>query len=135
MYLWEKPGWPSLTWEEQGLSRLLSTVSREHGRLLGRMQALGFDLRDEAHLHTLTQDVLKSSEIEGEILNRDQVRSSIARRLGIDIGALTPADREVEGVVEMMLDATQKYDAPLTAERLFGWHAALFPTGRSGMHR
>ena len=99
------------------------------------MEALGFALRTEASLVTLTEDVVKSSEIEGERLDRDQVRSSIARRLGIDIGALTPAERDVEGVVEMMLDATQRYAEPLTAERLFGWHAALFPTGRSGMHR
>jgi Fic family protein len=99
------------------------------------MEGLGFPLRSEAVLNTLTEDVLESSEIEGEILDRDQVRSSIARRLGMDIGALTPADRDVEGVVEMMLDATQNYDQKLTAERLFGWHAALFPTGRSGMHR
>jgi Fic family protein len=99
------------------------------------MESLGFALRDEAMLQTLTQDVLKSSEIEGEILDADQVRSSIARRLGMDIGALTPADRDVEGVVEMMLDATQNFDKPLTAERLFGWHASLFPTGYSGIHR
>jgi len=97
------------------------------------MEALGFALREEAVLHTLTEDVLKSSEIEGEILDKAQVRSSIARRLGMDIGALIPADRHVEGVVEMMLDATQGYDIPLTRERLFAWHAALFPTGRSGM--
>jgi Fic family protein len=97
------------------------------------MEALGFDLRAEAVLATLTEDVLKSSEIEGEILDKEQVRSSIARRLGMDIGALAPADRNVEGVVEMMLDATQKFQAPLTDERLFAWHAALFPTGRSGM--
>ena len=99
------------------------------------MEALGFNLREEAVLATLTEDVLKSSEIEGTILNKDQVCSSIARRLGLDIGALTPAERDVEGVVEMMLDATQKYDQPLIDERLFGWHAALFPTGRSGMSR
>ena len=99
------------------------------------MEALGFALRTEASLVTLTEDVVKSSEIEGERLDRDQVRSSIARRLGIDIGALTPAERDVEGVVEMMLDATQRYVEPLTAQLLFGWHAALFPTGRSGMHR
>ena len=99
------------------------------------MEGMGFALRNEAVLHTLTEDVVKSSEIEGEQLDRDQVRSSIARRLGMDIGALTPADRSVEGVVEMMLDATQKFDTPLDDERLFGWHAALFPTGRSGMVR
>jgi Fic family protein len=99
------------------------------------MQGLGFSLRNEAVLQTLTQDVVKSSEIEGEVLDSQQVRSSIARRLGIDIGALVPADRNVEGVVEMMLDATQNYDTPLTKKRLFDWHAALFPTGRSGMHK
>src|SRR3546814_8074396 len=99
------------------------------------MEALGFRLREEAVLETLTEDVLKSSEIEGEILDKDQVRSSIARRLGMDIGGLVPADRDVEGVVEMMLDATQRYDQPLTDERLFAWHAALFPTGRSGIDR
>jgi Fic family protein len=97
------------------------------------MEALGFALRDEAHLHTLTEDVVKSSEIEGENLNRDQVRSSIARRLGMNIAGLVPADRNVEGVVEMMIDATGNFREPLTAERLFAWHAALFPTGRSGM--
>ncbi|TDI48870.1 MAG: Fic family protein [Acidobacteria bacterium] len=135
MYLWEKPGWPLLTWDEQGLSTLLASVSRQQGRLLGRMEALGFDLRDEAHLHTLTEDVVKSSEIEGEELDRDQVRSSIARRLGLDIGGLVPADRDVEGVVDMMIDATGSFDKPLTEERLFAWHASLFPTGRSGMRR
>jgi Fic family protein len=97
------------------------------------MERLGFQLKAEASLQTLTEEVVKSSEIEGEILDRDQVRSSIARRLGMDIGALTPAERHVEGVVELMLDATQKYNQALTAERLFGWHASLFPTGRSGM--
>lgn len=99
------------------------------------MQALGFRLRDEAVLVTLTEDVVKSSEIEGEKLDRQEVRSSIARRLGMDVGGLKPADRNVEGVVEMMLDATRNYAQPLTEERLFGWHASLFPTGRSGMRR
>lgn len=99
------------------------------------MQALGFSLREEAFLKTLTEDVLKSSEIEGEILDKDQVRSSIARRLGMDVGALTLADRNVDGVVEMMLDATQRFKEPLTDERLFGWHGALFPTGRSGLSK
>lgn len=99
------------------------------------MEALGFQLRKEAVLETLTEEVLKSSEIEGEILDKDQVRSSLARRLGMDAGALTPADRDVEGVVEVMLDATQNYDGQLTEDRLFAWHAALFPTGRSGMRR
>ena len=99
------------------------------------MEALGFELRDEANLRTLTEDVVKSSEIEGEKLDPDQVRSSIARRLGMDISGLVPADRNVDGVVEMMMDATRNYDSPLTEERLFGWHAALFPTGRSGMNK
>ncbi len=112
---------------------LLARVSREQGRLLGKMEALGFDLRSEAHLRTLTEDVVKSSEIEGERLDPEQVRSSIARRLGMDIGGLIPADRDVEGVVEMMLDATGNHAQPLTEDRLFAWHASLFPTGRSGM--
>ena len=135
MYLWEKPDWPAFTWDEKALAKLLAQVSREQGRLLGKMEALGFDLRNEAHLRTLTEDVVKSSEIEGEKLERDQVRSSIARRLGMDVGGLIPVDRDVEGVVEMMLDATGNYAEPLTEERLFGWHAALFPTGRSGMQK
>ena len=133
MYLWEKPEWPALTWDEKALAKLLAQVSREQGRLLGKMEALGFDLRGEAHLRTLTEDVVKSSEIEGEKLERDQVRSSIARRLGMDISGLVPSDRNVEGVVEMMLDATGNYAQPLTQDRLFAWHASLFPTGHSGM--
>jgi len=135
MYIWEHTDWPNLTWGCKTLSPLLAEVSRVQGRLLGRMEALGFDLRTEAHLQTLTQDVVQSSDIEGEKLDTEQVRSSIARRLGVDIGATIPADRNVDGVVEMMLDATGNHAAPLTEERLFGWHAALFPTGRSGMHR
>jgi Fic family protein len=133
MYLWEKPDWPALTWDEQTLTKLLANVSREQGRLLGKMEVLGFELRGEAHLRTLTEDVVKSSEIEGEKLERDQVRSSIARRLGMDAGGLVPADRNVEGVVEMMLDATGNYVEVLTEERLFAWHSSLFPTGRIGM--
>ncbi len=133
MYIWEKAGWPAFTWDERSLAKTLATVSREQGRLLGKMEGLGFGLRNEAHLRTLTEDVIKSSEIEGEKLPRDQVRSSIARRLGLDVGGLTPADRNVEGVVEMMLDATGNYDKALTESRLFAWHASLFPTGRSGM--
>ena len=133
MYLWEKPDWPTFSWNEKRLTRLLAEVSREQGRLLGKMEALGFELRSEAHLQTLTEDVVKSSEIEGEKLERKQVRSSIARRLGMDAGGLVAVDRNAEGVVEMMLDATAKYAEPLTEERLFAWHASLFPTGRSGM--
>jgi Fic family protein len=135
MYIWEHPNWPDVTWEDGHLATLLGQVSREHGRLLGRMEDLGFDLRREAHLSTLTEDVVRSSEIEGEKLDSDQVRSSLARRLGMDAGGLVPADRNVEGVVEMMLDATTHYAQPLTTERLFGWHAALFPSGRSGFRR
>ncbi|MFT5041596.1 MAG: Fic family protein [Hyphomicrobiaceae bacterium] len=120
-------------WSREQLAEPLAAVRHEQGRLIGHMGALGFSLRREAVLQTLTADVLKSSEIEGEKLDADQVRSSIARRLGMDIGALKPADRNVEGIVEMMLDATRHYEKSLTAERLFAWHAALFPTGRSGM--
>jgi Fic family protein len=135
MYIWEQDGWPGLHWDDEQLSRLLAHVSREQGRLLGKMEGLGFELRSQAHLRTLTDDVVKSSEIEGEKLDSAQVRSSIARRLGMDVGGLVPADRNVEGVVEMMLDATGNYAQPLDAQRLFGWHAALFPTGRSGMRK
>lgn len=135
MYIHELTDWPGLRWSDEQLAQPLAAVRHRQGRLIGHMEALGFPLRAEAVLHVLTEDVLKSSEIEGELLDREQVRSSIARRLGMDIGGLVEADRNVEGVVEMMLDATQNYAEPLTAERLFGWHAALFPTGRSGMSR
>jgi Fic family protein len=134
-YLHQRPEWPKFHWHDKALATPLAALRHRQGRFVGRMEALGFPLRSEAMLQTLTQDVVKSSEIEGETLDRDQVRSSIARCLGIEIGALTPADRDVEGFVEMMIDATQKYDQPLTEERLFGWHAALFPTGRSGMRK
>jgi Fic family protein len=113
----------------------LAEVRYRQGRLIGRMAALGFALREQAVLETLTADVLTSSEIEGEKLDVEQIRSSVARRLGLDIGALRPADRHLEGVVEVVLDATQHYSDPLTTERLFSWHAALFPTGRSGMRK
>jgi len=132
-YIHSLKGWPNFRWSSENLATPLAAVRHHQGRLIGRMEALGFPLRAEAVLQSLTEDVLKSSEIEGEMLDREQVRSSIARRLGMDVGALAPADRNVEGVVEMMLDATQNYAAPLTKERLFDWHAALFPTGRSGM--
>jgi len=134
-YIHELPDWPQFRWDHELISTQLAAVRHRQGRLIGRMEGLGFQLRAEAVLQSLTEDVLKSSEIEGERLDREQVRSSIARWLGIDIGALAPVDRNVEGVVEMMLDATQNYLKPLTGERLFGWHAALFPTGRSGMTR
>lgn len=134
-YIHQLKGWPQFNWSAEHIAGQLASVSRHQGRLIGRMEALGFQLRTEAVLESLTQEVIKSSEIEGEVLDKEQVRSSIARRLGLDIGALAPVDRNVEGVVEMMLDATQSYDQPLTEERLFIWHAALFPTGRSGMTR
>ena len=132
-YIHNQKNWPKLTWNQERLAGQLAGVRHRQGRLIGRMEGLGFSLRSEAVLQTLTEDVLKSSEIEGEKLDKDQVRSSIARRLGLDIGGLVPVDRHVEGVVEMMLDATGHYADPLTEERLFAWHAALFPTGRSGM--
>jgi len=134
-YIHELKNWPEVYWNHERLAGQLAAVRLRQGRLIGRMESLGFALRAEAMLLTLTEDVLKSSEIEGEILNKAQVRSSIARRLGMDIGALIQADRNVEGVVEMMLDATQKFSEQLTAKRLFDWHAALFPSGRSGMTR
>jgi Fic family protein len=134
-YIYERADWPRFRWSEQKIAAQLGRVRHHQGRLIGRMEGLGFQFKAEAVLQTLTEEVIKSSEIEGEILDREQVRSSIARRLGMDIGALMPIDRNVEGVVEMMLDATQKYAEPLTADRLFAWHASLFPTGRSGMSR
>jgi Fic family protein len=135
MYIHERADWPKLHWNSEALTDLLAEVRHRQGRLLGQMQALGFGLQEEAVLRTLTEDVVKSSAIEGQELDPAAVRSSIARRLGMDVGGLKPADRDVEGVVEMMLDATRNYDKPLTEERLFGWHASLFPTGRTGMRR
>ncbi len=134
-YIHLLPNWPHFTWRQEQLTTLLAELRHRQGKLLGRMEGLGFRLQSEATLQTLTLDVLKSSEIEGELLDAEQVRSSIARRLGMDIAGLVPADRHVEGIVEMMLDATQQYKQPLSEDRLFGWHAALFPTGRSGMHK
>jgi len=135
MYIHELAGWPGFHWNKERLAEPLAQVRHRQGVLIGHMGALGFNLRQEAVLQTLTTDVIKSSEIEGERLDPEQVRSSIARQLGMGVGALKPADRDVDGVVEMMLDATRNYNQPLTAERLFGWHAALFPTGRSGMRK
>jgi Fic family protein len=134
-YIHQLPDWPRFRWNHEKLAAPLATVHHRQGRLLGRMEALGFPLQQEAVLQTLTLDVVKSSEIEGEALNPEEVRSSIARRLGMDVAGVIPTDRHVEGVVEMMLDATQNFEKPLTTERLFGWHAALFPTGRRGMHK
>lgn len=135
IYIHQCSDWPDFRWDTERLADLLADIRHRQGRLIGRMEVLGFDLQEEAVLYTLTQDVLKSSEIEGERLDHAQVRSSIARRLGMDIAGLVPADRNVEGVVEMMLDATRNYATLLNEERLFAWHAALFPTGRSGMSR
>lgn len=133
-YIYNLPNWPQFSWDQEKITSLLSDVRHRQGRLLGKMENIGFNLQTEANLHTLTLDVIKSSEIEGEILDRNHVRSSIARRLGVDVGGIvTPSDRNVEGVAEMILDATQQYSTPLTHERLFNWHAAMFPTGRSGM--
>jgi len=135
MYIHERTDWPHFKWDSAKLTELLGELRHLQGRLLGRMEALGFPLREEATLQTLTQDVLKTSEIEGEKLDTQQVRSSVARRLGIDFGAVPPLDRNVEGIVDILIDATRHYATPLTEERLFGWHAALFPTGRSGLQR
>ena len=135
IYIYQKDNWPHFTWNTESIISLLSEARNLQGRLIGKMGVLGFDLRNEALLDTLTLDVVKSSEIEGEFLNPDQVRSSIARKLGMNIAGSVDSDRNVDGVVEMMLDATQNCFKPLTEERLFDWHAALFPTGRSGIYR
>jgi Fic family protein len=134
-YIHQLPEWPQFFWDSEALAAKLAAVRLRQGQLIGRMQGLGFPQQEEAVLSTLTEEVLKSSEIEGEKLDKGAVRSSLARRLGMDAGALPSADRNVEGVVEMMLDATQKFKAALTAERLFGWHASLFPTGHSNMKK
>lgn len=131
-YVWQRADWPQWRYDAAALAPALAQVHRAQGHLTGRMAELGLAQRDQAALQALTQEVITTSAIEGEALNLDAVRSSIARRLGVDIGALAPADRRVDGVVDMVLDATQHHAKPLTAERLFGWHAALFPTGYSG---
>lgn len=135
MWIYKHRNWPSFTWDSARLIDKLAVIRHQQGHLLGRMSSLGFELKREASLSILTNDVIKSSAIEGENLNPAEVRSSISRRLGIDIAGLILPSRDVEGIVEMMLDATQGFSKPLTKERLFDWHAALFPTGRSGMHR
>ena len=134
-YIWQARDWPSWRYDLASLARSLADVSRAQGLLMGRLADVGMALRDQASLSALTEDVIKTSEIEGERLNVESVRSSIARRLGVDIGALAAVDRHVEGVVEMVLDATANCSAPITRDRLFGWHAALFPTGYSGLAR
>jgi len=134
-YIYQYEGWPHFFWDEKEIQVLLGEVRYLQGKIYGQISTLGFSMKEETMLSTLTRDVLKSSEIEGENLNYEQVRSSIAKRLGMEFAGVTYSNRDVEGVVEMMLDATQKFDKPLTQERLFDWHAALFPTGRSGMHK
>ena len=132
-YIYLEPGWPALRWDEVAIARRLADLRHRQGRLLGRMEGLGFSLQRDAELQSLTLDVVKSSEIEGEHLDAEQVRSSVARRLGIDIAGPARRDRHIDGVVEMMLDATQCFDHPLTAERLFKWHALLLKTDKSGI--
>ena len=134
-YIYQYSNWTNFRWNEREVQLILGKVRHLQGKIFGQVSALGFSIKEETMLTTLTLDVLKSSEIEGELLNYEEVRSSIARRLGLDYAGMVYPDRNVEGVVEMMLDATQNYDKPLDEERLFGWHAALFPTGRSGMHK
>lgn len=133
MFIHERSDWPQFTWESDKIGQRLGSVRHEQGRLIGQMSALGFKFQQEALLETLTSDVMKSSEIEGERFELEQVRSSIARRLGMEIGGMNPTERHVEGVVEMMLNATRHFNHPLTTDRLFGWHSALFPAGQSGM--
>ena len=134
-YIYQYDNWPNFTWNEQEIQVILGKVRYLQGKLSGQMSALGFSLQAETLLSTLTSDVLKSSEIEGELLNYEQVHSSVARRLGMEFAGMINPDSDVEGVVEMMLDATQNYKQPLNEERLYGWQAALFPVGRSGMHK
>lgn len=134
-YIYNNQNWTNFTWQETAINAIFGEVRSNQGKIIGMMNALGFATKEEAALTTLTLDVIKSSEIEGEKLDYNQVRSSIARRLGINVAGLVPTNRNVEGIVEMMLDATQNYQLPLTNERIFGWHAALFPTGHSGIHK
>ncbi|MDR2083879.1 MAG: Fic family protein [Bacteroidales bacterium] len=134
-YIYQYENWTDFTWQNAAVSAVLGEVRLLQGKILGQIHSFGFSSKEEKNLEMLTLDVLKSSEIEGEKLNYDQVRSSIARRLGINTAGLVPSPRNVDGVVEMMLDATQNFKKPLTEERLFGWHAALFPTGYSGIHK
>lgn len=135
MYIYEREHWPQFFWDKEKIIPLLIQLRHQQGRLIGGMEAVGFHLRQETILKTLTQDAVKSSEIEGEILEQSLVRSSVARHLGMDIAALDPIDKNVEGVVEMLLDATQKFNEPLIKERMLNWHAALFPDGRSGFSK
>lgn len=134
-FVYQLADWPDFKWDSRSLIEPLAEVRHLQGKIVGRMESMGFSLRDEAHLETMTIEILKSTEIEGEILHPEQVRSSLARRLGLDMAGMVPSDRDVDGIVELMVDATTHYQEPLTKNRLFDWHAALFPTGRSGMYR
>ena len=135
LYIWEQRGWLRFTWDDGRRLEPLAGACLKQGRLLGSMASLGFDLKREVQFEALTEEGVMSSEIAGEILDLDSVRSSLARRLGLPTAAIAPADRQIEGVVDMMLDATENQRALPTSERLFGWQAAWFPTGCSGMYR
>ena len=134
-YIYQQKNWTNFSWQDKVINAVFGEVRLMQGKIIGQMNALGFSAKEEATLRALTLDVVKSSEIEGELLNYEQVRSSIAKRLGINTARLVPSNRNIEGIVEMMLDATQRYTSPLTEKRLFGWHAALFPTGYSGPYK
>lgn len=134
-YIYQYKNWTDFTWNEKAINAVFGEVKLLQGKILGQMNALGFSAKEEASLANLTLDIVKSSEIEGQHLNYEEVRSSIARRLGLNVAGLVPSSRHIEGIVEMMLDATQRYSLPLTKERLFGWHSALFPTGYSGPYK
>lgn len=134
-YIHQRPNWPNFTWQEEPLINLLGNVRHLQGRIIGRMEVLGYELKTRAAFDTLTVDILKTSEIEGEVLSKAQIRSSLAKRLGIEYAGAIHADRNVDGIVDMLLDATQAPNAPLTKDRLFGWHASLFPGRRSGLHK
>jgi Fic family protein len=131
-YIYEHKNWTNFSWQQNRIIVIFGEVRLMQGKIIGQMNTLGFSAKEEATLTALTLDIVKSSEIEGESLNYNQVRSSIARRLGINTAGLVPSNRHIEGIVEMMLDATQRHTHQLTEKRLFGWHAALFPTGYSG---
>jgi Fic family protein len=135
MYIYENPKWPEFKWGNERILPLLSNVRFKQGAIVGKMGALGFELKDQANLEMLTKDIIKTAEIEGELLNQDQVRSSIARRLGLEVSGLVASDRNVDGIVDMMLDATRNYNKKLNKDRLFSWHSSLFPGGYSGINK
>jgi len=134
MYVYQRPNWPNFTYDDESLLKLLGDVRHLQGKIVGKMEAFGFDLRKEASFTTLITDIIKTSEIEGEVLSKEQVKSSLAKRLGIEIAGLVHTDRNVDGIVDMLVNATQNAEEELTKERLFGWHNCLFPEGRSGMY-